>query len=87
MSQAEYDEWRPGAVARYADDHARVGSMPADRAQEMAEKQFADPLPDGVYTPEHHLLIPQFDGSAVGLLWLHVPNGTQARWRSSTTSR
>lgn len=77
MTQAEYDDWRPGAIAGYAADHVRAGSMPADGAQEMAEKQFADLLPEGVATPEHHLLTPQVDNSAVGFLWLHIPNGPQ----------
>lgn len=77
MSQKEYDDWRPGAVASYATEHVRAGSMPADRAQEMAEKQFTDLLPDGVSTREHHLLTPQIDQSTVGFLWLHIPQDVQ----------
>lgn len=70
MTPTEYDQWRPGAVAHYADEHIRAGSMPRDTAHELAEKQFADLLPDGVATPDHHLLVPEVDGSPVGLLWL-----------------
>ena len=77
MTQKEYDDWRPGAVASYAAEHVRAGSMPADRAQEMAEKQFADLLPDGVSTTEHHLLSPQINQSTVGFLWLHIPQDVQ----------
>lgn len=73
MDQQEYDDWRPGAVASYANEHVRAGSMPADQAQEMAEKQFTDLLPNGVSTSEHHLLVPQNDQSTVGFLWLHIP--------------
>ncbi len=74
MTQSEYDEWLPGAVDDYARHHVEAGSMPADEAQRMSEKQFADLLPDGVSTPEHHVLIPDVDGDAVGLLWLHIPS-------------
>ena len=73
MTPPEYDEWRPAAIAAYSDDHIRAGSMPADSAHEMAEKQFTDLLPDGVSTREHHLLVPEVDDSAAGILWLHIP--------------
>lgn len=73
MGRTEFDAWRPRAVAEYANDHARAGSMPADRALEMAEKQFTDLLPDGPETRDHHLLVPESDGAAIGVLWLYLP--------------
>jgi len=79
MTAAEYDEWRPGAVADYAEHHIKAGSMPADKAHELSEKQFSELLPDGPSTSGEHLLIPEVDGSVVGLLWLHiVPNDPAA---------
>lgn len=75
MTVSEYDAWLPGAVEDYARHHAEAGSMPAESARTMAEKQFADLLPDGVSTSEHHVLVPEVDGTAVGLLWLHIPAG------------
>src|SRR6478736_1775290 len=47
--------------------------MPKDSAHEMAAKQFADLLPDGLATPAHHLLIGEVDGDGVGILWLNIP--------------
>jgi len=77
MTRSEYDAWRPEAIAEYAGEHVRAGSMPADRAQEMAEKQFTDLLPDGPTTQEHHLLVPLVDEATVGILWLHIPAAVQ----------
>lgn len=73
MTRAEYDAWSPRAIAEYANDHVRAMSMPQDRAQEMAEEQFVDLLPDGPATAEHHLLVPEIDGASIGSLWLHLP--------------
>ncbi|TWP38341.1 GNAT family N-acetyltransferase [Leekyejoonella antrihumi] len=73
MTATEYDQWRPNAVSDYAEHHTRAGSMPADQAHDLAAKQFAELLPDGVATGEHHLLIPELDGTVVGFLWLHIP--------------
>ncbi len=78
MSQDEFDEWRPRAVADYAADHVRAGSMPSDQAEELAEKQFRGLLPDGVATPEQHLLIPVLDGTPIGFLWLQIPSSVDA---------
>ncbi len=73
MTEAEYVVWYPEAIAGYADGHIKAGSMPADKAPEMAAKQFADLLPDGLATPAHHLLIGEADGERVGMLWLNIP--------------
>lgn len=73
MTADEYDDWLPGAVTSYANEHVRAGSMPADQAQQLAKKQFVDLLPDGLSTSAHHLLTPELDGTVVGLLWLHIP--------------
>jgi len=50
-----------------------AGSMPADTAHDLAAKQFADLLPDGLATTAHHLLIGEVDGDRVGILWLNIP--------------
>jgi ribosomal protein S18 acetylase RimI-like enzyme len=73
MTEEEYAAWYPEAIAGYADGHIKAGSMPADSAHEMAAKQFADLLPDGLATPAHHLLIGEADGERVGVLWLNIP--------------
>ncbi len=76
MSVAEYDAWYPRAVHEYVEDHIKAGSMPADKAHEMAANQFAELLPDGVETAEHHLLMGESGGERVGLLWLRIPAAT-----------
>lgn len=73
MTEDEYVDWYPEAIAAYAADHIKAGSMPADKAHEMAAKQFADLLPDGLATPAHHLLVGEADGVRVGILWLNIP--------------
>jgi ribosomal protein S18 acetylase RimI-like enzyme len=73
MTTEEYVEWYPEAISGYAEGHIKAGSMPADKAHEMAAKQFAELLPDGLATTAHHLLIGEADGEPVGILWLNIP--------------
>lgn len=73
MRVEEYDAWYPGAIAGYAEGHIKAGSMPADTAHELAAKQFADLLPNGLATSAHHLLVGEADGERVGILWLNIP--------------
>lgn len=77
MSEEEYVVWYPEAVAGYAQDHIRAGSMPADKAHESAAAQFAELLPDGLATESHHLLVGDSDGNPVGLLWLNIRTGAE----------
>lgn len=65
-------------IADYSLGQVGAGSMTADQALQLAEKQFADLLPDGVETAGHHLLIPETDGDAVGILWIHLADGTDS---------
>ena len=73
MTEEEYVEWYPRAISEYAEGHIKAGSMPADKAHELATKQFADLLADGLATPAHHLLIGEAEGERVGILWLNIP--------------
>ena len=79
MSVEEYDAWVPVAIASYAADHARVGSKPADEALSSAKKEFAELLPEGAETPEHHLLVASAAGPRVGILWLRIPTKEPVR--------
>lgn len=72
MNDAEYAAWYPRAIVEYADGHVKAGSMPADKALGLATKQFAELLPDGLETAEHHLLIGTVGGERVGILWLNI---------------
>jgi len=72
MTVAEYDAWYPGAVSEYAEHHVRAGSMPVEKAHDMAAQQFGELLPDGVSTDAHHLLIGEAGGAPIGMLWLNI---------------
>lgn len=74
MTAVEYDGWLPTSIEDYAAEHARAGSRPADKSLEMAHEEFQRLLPDGLATPEHHLLVGLTDGGErVGFLWLRIP--------------
>ncbi|MGI8700698.1 MAG: GNAT family N-acetyltransferase, partial [Nocardioidaceae bacterium] len=75
MTVAEYDAWYLGAVSEYAEHHIRAGSMPADKAHDIAARQFAELLPDGVATEAHHLLVGEAGGAPIGMLWLNLRTG------------
>lgn len=79
MTPAEYDAWVSDAIEQYAADHARVGSRPADAALQMARDEFAQLLPDGPDTVEHHLMVGLVDGEPVGTLWLKIPAADGAK--------
>ena len=73
MSTDEYSAWVPTAIAEYAAHHASAGSRPAEASLAMAEKEFAELLPQGIETEQHHLLVAESDGLSVGVLWLRIP--------------
>jgi ribosomal protein S18 acetylase RimI-like enzyme len=78
MTQAEYDAWVPVAIADYAAQHAAAGSRPADTSLDLARKEFAELLPQGPETEDHHLLVAESEGLRVGILWLRVPSSGDA---------
>lgn len=78
MTTDEYDAWIPRAIADYAADHAAAGSRPAETSVERARKEFAELLPQGPQTDQHHLLAAESDGARVGILWLRVPSNDAA---------
>ena len=70
MSLAAWEQWRAGAVRGYAADKVRVGTWPAEGAEERSEREFASLLPEGLATPGHHLRsIVNEAGEVVGVLW------------------
>jgi len=73
MTAAEYDAWLPTSIEEYAAEHARAGSRPADKSLEMAHEEFQKLLPEGLATPEHHLVVGLVEGTPVGFLWLRIP--------------
>jgi ribosomal protein S18 acetylase RimI-like enzyme len=72
MSEQVYRAWYDEAVRGYADDHARTGQVPADKAEELARGQFAELLPDGRATPGQHLfeIVDAQTETTVGVIWI-----------------
>ena len=76
MSEATFTEYRAGAEAEYAAEVAESGTMSAAEATEKAAADYQRLLPDGLRTPDQHLLAAVTDdGVEVGVLWLHVSGG------------
>lgn len=75
MTSVEYDDWLPRVKSGYVRDKARWGGWPEGLAREIADKQFASLLPDGLATVSQHVLIAEARGVRVGHLWLHLPDG------------
>ena len=78
MTTEEYDAWVPAAIADYAAQHVAAGSRPAETSLELARTEFAELLPEGPQTDQHHLLVAESDGERVGLVWLRIPSSGEA---------
>ena len=72
MTPEQYESWLPAAVEGYAQQRSESGLGALDSTRERAVKEFDTLLPDGVATPDHHLLVAYDDGRTVGTLWLHI---------------
>ncbi|UYM04463.1 GNAT family N-acetyltransferase [Solicola gregarius] len=72
MSEAEFAAYRDYAIAEYAKDNVRAGTMLSAEAPEAAKRQFEELLPDGAATEGNHLLLAEHDGERVGILWLQI---------------
>lgn len=72
MTPAQYGEWLPLMLEGYAADIAESRLVPLTAAREEANKQIDELLPDGVDTPDHHLLTAYDVDEPVGSLWLRI---------------
>jgi GNAT superfamily N-acetyltransferase len=71
MPQAVYDRWRASTVREYADEHVKAGNWPEVGAEDRAEAQFRELLPDGLATADQRLWsIRDGEGEHVGILWV-----------------
>jgi ribosomal protein S18 acetylase RimI-like enzyme len=70
MSAERFATWRQGSIPSFAEELAQAASLPLAVAQERAESQFAEMLPDGVATAGMHFMV-VLDGAGVevGILW------------------
>jgi ribosomal protein S18 acetylase RimI-like enzyme len=70
MSPDGWKAWRAASVRTYAAEMVRVGSWPAEGAQDRADALFGRLVPDGQQTTGHEFRsIVNADGEAVGALW------------------
>ncbi len=71
MTPDAWAAWREQSIRNYAEDKARAGTWPQDRALERAEHELDELLPQGIATPGHELRsVVAGDGTVVGSLWL-----------------
>lgn len=69
------------ANAAYAQDNVRAGRWAVEDASALAEAEFAQLLPQGIETPDHHFYEIQDEatGATVGHLWVAVMGTADAR--------
>lgn len=70
ITEPEFDAWLGAVIPAYADDKVTSGQWPKATALDLSRDSFAELLPEGKDTPEHHLftiLTPA--GVPVGTLW------------------
>jgi ribosomal protein S18 acetylase RimI-like enzyme len=79
MTPKQYESWRPAAVEGYAQQRSDAGPGTIDATREGAGREFDSMLPDGVATPDHHLLVAYDDARVVGTLWLRIVDDWGAR--------
>ncbi|GAA4023926.1 hypothetical protein GCM10022247_55440 [Allokutzneria multivorans] len=70
MTEAEYEPYRRRSIENYAAINVEAGNWGAERAQELAEAEYAELLPQGRTTPGHHHFTARDGDSVVGTLWI-----------------
>jgi RimJ/RimL family protein N-acetyltransferase len=71
ITQTEFDAWLGVVIPAYADDKVASGEWPQATALDLSRESFAELLPAGKDTPEHHLFtILTLAGVPVGTLWI-----------------
>ena len=56
LTQSEFDAWAEHSRRGFAAQQVAAGLQPEADALEAAERGFAELLPDGLATPQHHVL-------------------------------
>jgi ribosomal protein S18 acetylase RimI-like enzyme len=73
MTESEFERFQTTALEAYALERARNLDGPVEREREVAARQFADLLPEGVRSRGHYLWMVTGDGGeVVGNLWVYV---------------
>jgi ribosomal protein S18 acetylase RimI-like enzyme len=74
MTVAQFEKWKPGNIADYAEEHVIDGKWTAEEAPRLAQEEFERLLPQGISTPGHRFfsIVRAPDRKAVGMLWIEV---------------
>ncbi len=80
MAPAEYETYRRRSATTYAAEHVQAGDWSRDQAQELAEKEFDELLPDGVATRGMVLLVGESDDEVAGIVWVGAAPRQQPGW-------
>ncbi len=73
MNERAFRAFLHAAVESYAEENVSAGRWPAEGALERSQASFAQLLPQGPATPDHHLFeILADDAGVVGSLWYGV---------------
>ena len=81
MTPVEYTMWVTAQVESYVAEMVEAGVLDAAGARARAEQQHAEFLPDGLTTPQMHLLRVLHAGDPVGVLWVGPsPRNPEAAW-------
>lgn len=72
MSERAFRTFLHTAVESYAQENVSAGRWPAEGARERSQAAFAQLLPQGVTTPDHHLFEIVAGDGAVGTLWYGI---------------
>lgn len=74
MTAPEFDAFIESTVGRYANQYTAAGIWSAEHAEAGLRKELLKLLPQGLATPDQHLLsIESSFGRQVGHLWLNAP--------------
>jgi ribosomal protein S18 acetylase RimI-like enzyme len=74
MTSAEFEQYRPQLVSRYASEQTRVNGVPPEEASVKAEAATHELLPKGLDTPGMLMFTAEDDEGLVGTLWLSFSN-------------
>ncbi len=70
MNEIEFQSFLPDSITGYAADKVRSGNWTHEEAEKRSTEEHARLLPQGLATPQHFLYTIEFEGKAVGRLWL-----------------
>lgn len=72
MTPERFASWRGPLIEEYAKDKVASGEWSAEGSAVRGRRSFEALLPNGVATPDHHLLRATADGEEIGTLWLYA---------------